>query len=86
MTAGIPLLLLPQGSPSHTRMSDACQRKGVARVLHSPRPDPLSFDDALHALTTDERFNATAQQLAADIATMPSADDAITVIDSLDRA
>jgi len=86
LATGIPLLLLPQGSPSQTRMSDACQRRGVARVLHRRLPDPLSLDDALHALTTDERFNATAQQLAAEIATMPSADDAITAIHPLDHA
>jgi len=61
-------------------------RTSPLRALDRPLPDPLSLDDALHALTTDEHFNAAAQQLAAEIATMPSADDAITAIHPLDHA
>lgn len=67
-------------------MSDACQLRGVARVVQSAAVNPLVLDDALNALTTDDRFKATAQQLATEIAAMPSADDAITTIHALDRA
>lgn len=86
LATGIPLLLLPQGSPSQARMSDACQLRGVARVVQNAAANPLALDDALNALMTDDRFKATAQQLATEIAAMPSPDDTITTIHALDRA
>lgn len=85
LATGIPLLLLPLGAPSQARMSDACQRRGVARVVHSDAANPHVLDDALDALTTDASFTATAQQLATEIAAMPSADDAVTTIHALAR-
>lgn len=86
LATGIPLLLLPQGAPSQARMSDACQRRGVARVVQSEPAVAQVLDEALNALTTDARFTTTAQELAAEIDAMPAADDAITTIHALDRA
>lgn len=83
LAAGIPLLLLPQGSPSQARMSHACRLRGVAHVLENAAPDAAALNEAIDALTSNGRFTATARQLAEEIALMPSADDAVSALDSL---
>jgi UDP:flavonoid glycosyltransferase YjiC (YdhE family) len=86
LIAGIPLLLLPQGSPSQIRMSDACELRGVARVVRDRTPDGVAIDQALAELTADDRAQAAARELAAEIAAMPRPHEAITAIHTLDPA
>lgn len=81
LAAGIPLLLLPQGSPSQARMSRACEFRGLARVLDSRAADADSLAGPLETLTTDDRFKAAARQVAAEIAAMPGADEAVAALD-----
>ncbi len=83
LAAGIPLLLLPQGAPSQVRMSNACARRGVARVIDSHTPDTITLHDGLEQLTTEDRFNTAACEVSAEIQAMPSADAAATAIQAL---
>lgn len=83
LAAGIPLLLLPQGAPSQVRMSNACARRGVARVIDSQAPDTVTLHEGLEQLTTDARLKTAACEVAAEIRAMPCADAAATAIEAL---
>jgi UDP:flavonoid glycosyltransferase YjiC (YdhE family) len=74
LTAGVPLLLLPRGAPSQTRMSTACGRRGVARVVAPHDADPANVDAALAALRDDDRYRRSAREVAGEIAAMPAPD------------
>jgi UDP:flavonoid glycosyltransferase YjiC (YdhE family) len=77
LTAGIPLLLLPHGAPSQTRMSAACDRRGVARVIDQDQVRTASVEAALVDLMDDDRFRRNARDVACEIAEMPEADAAV---------
>ncbi len=78
LTAGVPVVLMPRGTPSQMRMADACQRAGVGR-----RCDPTGLDGALDEVLNDPRFGATASAAAREIAELPSASDVVPLIESL---
>lgn len=81
--AGVPLLLLPGGAPSQLRMSLACARRGAARLLDPDGIEGVHLDDALDDLVSQGGFRAAAQELAAEIAGMPPAAEAVRVIEDL---
>ncbi len=80
--AGVPLLLLPGGSPSQSRMSHACARRGAARLVNPGDVERTVLDTALTDLTVDG-FRAAAQELAAEIAGMPRAEEAVRFLEGL---
>ncbi|HWC25884.1 MAG TPA: nucleotide disphospho-sugar-binding domain-containing protein, partial [Solirubrobacteraceae bacterium] len=83
LAGGVPLLLLPQGAPSQARMSNACARRGVARVIGSQTPDTITLLDGLEQLITDDRLKTAAREVAAEIQAMPGAAAAATAIEAL---
>ena len=83
LAGGVPLLLLPQGAPSQARMSNACARRGVARVIDSQMPDTITLLDGLEQLITDDRLKTAAREVAAEIQAMPGAAAAATAIETL---
>ena len=77
LAAGVPLLLLPRGAPSQLRMSDACQARGVARVVGPHETTARNLNEALAAIADDERYRTATHEVAAEIAAMPSATEAV---------
>lgn len=81
LTAGVPLLLMPRGTPSQLRMADACDRAGVGR-----RCEPDDLDAALEEVMDDPAIAAAASQAARQIAEMPPASSVVPLIASLTTA
>jgi UDP:flavonoid glycosyltransferase YjiC (YdhE family) len=84
LTAGVPLLLLPRGAPSQTRMAAACRQRGVARVVEPGQATPADLGAALADLTADDRFGRSARDVAREIAEMPAPDAAVPWLEALD--
>ncbi len=73
LNAGLPLVLVPQGADQFNNAS-ACQRAGAARVLMPDQVTTASVRDAVRAVLAPESpERGAAQELAREIATMPSA-------------
>jgi UDP:flavonoid glycosyltransferase YjiC (YdhE family) len=77
LAAGVPLLLLPRGAPSQLRMSDACQARGVARVVGPDETSARNLSAALAAIADGGRYRTAAHEVATEIAAMPSATEAV---------
>ncbi len=78
LAAGVPVVLVPRGSPSQVRMAQACHRAGVGR-----RCDPAGLDAALEEVINDPAITAAAAAAARQIAALPSASDTVPLIESL---
>jgi UDP:flavonoid glycosyltransferase YjiC (YdhE family) len=77
LTAGLPLVLVPQGADQHTN-ADACQRVGVARVLYSDAVTSTAVRDAVMAIVEPESpEQSMARRIAAEIAAMPAATEVV---------
>jgi UDP:flavonoid glycosyltransferase YjiC (YdhE family) len=58
-------------------MSDACQARGVARVVGPHETTARNLNEALAAIADGERYRTAAHEVAAEIAAMPSATEAV---------
>jgi len=77
LTAGLPLVLVPQGADQHTN-ADACQRVGVARVLYGDAVTSTAVRDAVMAIVEPESpEQSMARRIAAEIAAMPAATEVV---------
>jgi UDP:flavonoid glycosyltransferase YjiC (YdhE family) len=81
LTAGVPLVLLPRGTPSQLRMAQACHRAGVG-VLCSQ----AGFDAALDEVLGNPSIRTAAAAVARQISAMPAAADLVPLIEKLTRA
>jgi UDP:flavonoid glycosyltransferase YjiC (YdhE family) len=81
LTAGVPVILLPRGTPSQLRMADACQRAGVGL-----RCDPAGFDAALDAVLDHPAITTAATAAARQISEMPASSAVVPRVESLTRA
>ncbi|GAC1611738.1 MAG: DUF1205 domain-containing protein [Mycobacteriales bacterium] len=76
---GVPLVIVPKGTPSQTRMAAACVAAGVA--VASPTPGYLA---AATARVLDQNsFCVRAEEVAQDIRAMPPATDVVPVLVAL---
>ena len=78
LAAGVPVLLVPRGSPSQLRMADACHRADVGR-----RCDTAGLNAALEEVTSNPAIAAAALVAARQILEMPSASDVGPLIETL---
>ena len=78
LAAGVPVVLMPRGTPSQLRMADACHRAGVGR-----RCDPADLDAALDEVISDPAISAAASLVARQIAELPDASDVVPLLASL---
>lgn len=78
LAAGVPLVMLPAGTPSQLRMAEACARAGVATVTSVAEVEP-----AVRLLLGDAGAAARAFDLAAEISAMP---DPAEIVPVLERA
>jgi UDP:flavonoid glycosyltransferase YjiC (YdhE family) len=77
LTAGLPLVLVPQGADQHTN-ADACQRVGVARVRYGDAVTSTAVRDAVMAIVEPESpEQSMARRIAAEIAAMPAATEVV---------
>ncbi|GAC1608796.1 MAG: hypothetical protein NVS3B26_07230 [Mycobacteriales bacterium] len=74
LDSGAPLVIVPKGTPSQTRMAAACAATGVA-VLSDPEPDNIAA--AIAQVLDDKRFQARARGIADQIRDMPPPPDLI---------
>ena len=81
LAAGVPVVLMPRGTPSQLRMADACHRAGVGR-----RCDPAGLDAALDEVINDPAIAAAASEVARQIAELPNASSVVPLIASLANA
>lgn len=78
LAAGVPVVLMPRGTPSQLRMADACHQAGVGR-----RCDPADLDAALDEVINDPAIAAAASAAARQIAELPTASSVVPLIASL---
>ena len=78
LAAGVPVVLMPRGTPSQLRMADACHQAGVGR-----RCDPADLDAALDEVINDPAIAAAASAAARQIAELPNASSVVPLIESL---
>jgi UDP:flavonoid glycosyltransferase YjiC (YdhE family) len=76
---GVPLLLLPEGADQFEN-AFACAEAGAAIVLLSDAVAVASLRAGLVRLLAEPSFTAAAAGLAAEIASLPGADEAATVL------
>lgn len=77
LTFGVPLVIVPRGTPSQLRMASACQRAGVGR-----RSEASGLKSALHEVLSDP-VAAAATRMASSIASMPPGADLVPRIEAL---
>ena len=81
--AGLPLVLVPQGADQFENAL-ACAKAGAAQVLRPEELDASAVRDAVLAvIAPDSPERAAARGLAQEIAAMPTAGDAVAVIETL---
>ncbi len=78
LSAGVPLLIMPRGSPSQTRMAAACEQAGVARRC---RADQLGA--AVAEALGDPSLTRAARATSRQIADLPSPATVTTSIEAL---
>jgi UDP:flavonoid glycosyltransferase YjiC (YdhE family) len=78
LSAAVPLLITPRGSPSQIRMADACEQAGVARRCRADQLD-VAVEKALRDPSLSHAARATSQQ----IANLPSPAAVTTSIEAL---
>ena len=78
LAAGVPVVLMPRGTPSQLRMADACHQAGIGR-----RCDPADLDAALDEVINDPAIAAAASAVARQIAELPNASSVVPLIASL---
>jgi UDP:flavonoid glycosyltransferase YjiC (YdhE family) len=78
LTAGVPVILLPRGTPSQLRMADACQRAGVGL-----RCDAAGFDAALDEVMDNPAITTAAAAAARQISEMPASSAVVPLLEDL---
>ncbi|MGI8712267.1 MAG: glycosyltransferase, partial [Solirubrobacteraceae bacterium] len=81
LAAGVPIVVVPPGSPSQIRTADACHHAGVGR-----RCDPTGLDAALGEVMNDPKITAAAAAAARQIAGLPTASAVVSLFESLTSA
>jgi UDP:flavonoid glycosyltransferase YjiC (YdhE family) len=75
LAAGVPLVLVPRGSPSQMRMAHCCQTAGVGRWC-----DAAGLIPTLDEVLDDPSIRAAARATAVEIAAMPDASEVVPKI------
>jgi UDP:flavonoid glycosyltransferase YjiC (YdhE family) len=86
LTAGVPLVLLPSGSPSQLRMTEACLRRGVADRPDDGGASIAALRAAIEEVVVDQRFRHAARDVAAEIAAMPPPEQVVPLLEELAAA
>jgi hypothetical protein len=79
LRAGVPLVLIPRGSPSQLRTAQACETAGVGRSCVGD----WEIDAAVSAVLSNPAIAANAASAARQIATMPAASEVAARVEAL---
>jgi UDP:flavonoid glycosyltransferase YjiC (YdhE family) len=79
LSAGVPLVLIPRGSPSQLRTAQACETAGVGRSCVGD----WEIDAAVSAVLSNPAIVANASSAARQIATMPAAGEVAARVEAL---
>jgi UDP:flavonoid glycosyltransferase YjiC (YdhE family) len=79
LSAGVPLVLIPRGTPSQLRMAQACDAAGVGRSC----ADDWDIDAAVGDVLSNPVTAALAASAARRIATMPAGDEVAAKVEAL---
>ena len=82
LSAGLPLLIAPQAA-DHFYNASRVAAAGAGRCLHRADLTPASVSRDLDVLLQDAGYRDAAARIAAEIAAMPSARDALTALTAL---
>jgi len=82
LSLGIPQLCLPQAADQFLNAA-AIARAGAGLAIHPEDVDAAGVGDAVRRLLDDGGFRAQARRVADEIASMPSPDDVVPVLESL---
>ena len=82
LSAGVPLVLAPRGTPSQVRMAQACEKAGVARSCAREQEIDAAVSDVLSNAATAAKVKAGMRQ----IATMPTGEEVASKVEALIRA
>lgn len=76
LTAGIPMVILPQGADHDVNAARACAA-GVALIVHNPD----DVGDAVERLASDEAYRARSTSIAAHISTLPTSEEVALLLE-----
>lgn len=79
LNAGVPLVLIPRGTPSQTRMAQACELAGVGRTADTEE----AIEDAVGDVLSNPLITRRAADAAQQIAAMPSAAEVVPRVEAL---
>jgi UDP:flavonoid glycosyltransferase YjiC (YdhE family) len=82
LAAGLPQLCVPQAADQFLN-AGACARAGCGITLHPDAVTVASVREGAERLLTDGAYRGVAEALAAEIASMPSHDDAVVRLHAL---
>jgi UDP:flavonoid glycosyltransferase YjiC (YdhE family) len=82
LAQGIPLVLLPLGA-DQPQNAERCAALGVARVIDPDELSATKVRDAVVAVLGDPTYRANAQQVRAEIATLPGPDEVVPLLERL---
>jgi UDP:flavonoid glycosyltransferase YjiC (YdhE family) len=80
---GLPVLLLPRGAPSQTRLALRCAEVGAALVLHPDETTPEAIREATERLLEDSSYRASAQRVRESITSEPQASSLVRHLEAL---
>ena len=83
LTHGIPLLNLPQGTPSQILISQACLAAGVGISLSAEEITPASVRHSVTRLLAEGGFRIAARAASAEIALMPDPSSVVGKLEEL---
>ena len=82
LALAIPQLCLPQAADQFLN-ADAVARAGAGLAIAPEQVDAAGVGDAIRRLLDDSRFRVQARRVADEIASMPSPDAVVTVLETL---
>lgn len=80
LEAGVPMVIVCQGSPSQTRMADACGRAGVAAIS-----DATTIETAIGRVLDDPGFRERCVAVREEICSMPAPSDLVEPLQRIAR-
>jgi UDP:flavonoid glycosyltransferase YjiC (YdhE family) len=81
LSHGLPLMILPRGANSQSRLAAACEAAGAAIVPKSN--DPAEIRRGLHAVMRSDRHRRAARQIAHEVTILPGSSGVAEKLESM---
>jgi MGT family glycosyltransferase len=83
LAAGVPLVIVPNSSPSQLRNAQAVAASGTGRALDRADVTVDRLSSVLRSVLQDGSYQMAARRVASEIATMPAPEELIGLIETL---